>query len=256
MAYPPTIRAEVKVTTGRILQVGRRELAALGSSDPVSCGLLAALFWPGDRLLGGRWIIVDTTEAFGRRAGRGVSTRCSALVQAARGQPWLDDLRASIDHWWPPMLQAFVDDALRSRANLVEHLRRHHEEGTLRDQMPGHPILEMDHRRAMDQIFTTLDESAAGRILQDLFAYLLGLLGYRSITSNSVGVPDFVAADLDSAAVQVPTVTVIVTRDEAGRLIRACELGGAPDLAAKITGAIAGQDSNPRPACVITPRKS
>jgi hypothetical protein len=247
MAYPPTIRAEVKVTTGRILQVGRRELSALGSSDPVSCGLLAALFWPGEPPYGGRWIVVDTAQAFGRRGGRAMSAPCSSLVQAARGQPWLDDLRQNIDRWWPPMLQAFLEDALGPRAALVERLRRCHDEGTLGDQMPGHSILEIDHRRALDQIFGTLGESGAGRVLQDLFAYLLGLLGYRTITSNAVGVPDFVANDLDGSALQEPSITVVMTRDEASRLVRACEAGGAPDLATKIAEAIESADASPRP---------
>jgi hypothetical protein len=237
MGFPATIKAEVKVTTGAVIQVARRELDALRSSDPSSCGILAALYWPGDRKIGGCWIVVDAATAFGRQSGPTVSVRLVALARAARQQPWLDDLRAHVDARWPSMLQAFLEDALASHGQLIDRLRQCHEEGSLREQLPTHDVLEHDHKKALEKLFDALGEAEAGRVLQDLFAYLLGLAGYRSITSNPVGVPDFVATELEAQVSEDRRVSIVVTREEAGRIAACCQRAGEAVLAAKVLSA-------------------
>ncbi len=239
MGFPATIKAEVKVTTGAVIQVSRRELDALRSSDPSSCGILAALYWPGDRAMGGRWIVVDAAAAFGRQSGPTVSVRLATLTRAVRQQPWLDDLRVHVGASWPQMLHSFLEDALASHGQLTERLRHCHEQDTMREQLPTFQVLEHDHKQALDKVFGELGEAEAGRVLQDLFAYLLCLAGYRSITSNPVGVPDFVATGLEGEASEDRLVSILVTREEAERIVACCQKAGEIELATKVLSAAA-----------------
>jgi hypothetical protein len=64
-----------------------------------------------------------------------------------------------------------------------------------------------------------------------------------------------VATDLGGSALQEPSIAVVITRDEASRLLRICEAAGAPDLAAKITDAMEAADASPRPHIENASRK-
>lgn len=243
MSLPATIRAEVKVTTSDTVQLGRRELDALGSSDPSSVGILATLFWPGKHGTGGRWVVVDGVESFKKVSAASISVGLQALARAERQQSALADLRAHVDTVWPRLLGAFLDDALASHEQLTARLRQCHESGSLRDQLPAHEVLDHDHRNALNAIFENLGEAEAGRVLQDLFAYLLGLAGYRSITVNAIGVPDLVATDLEPSGAQERSVTVVVTLPEALRVARWCKETGDEELAGKVVAAVKKSES-------------
>jgi hypothetical protein len=230
MPLPSLIKAEVKLTTGSGVSLSARELEALAVGDPSAAGLVAAIFWGQDREVDGRWVIVDAGWFRGRR-GETVSATRPALAGAARSQPWLDAVRAHVDARWPAFLDGFKDEALEGHAALVEALARTHREATVAERLPAHPILAAEHRATVGELLARHGESDAGRIVQDLLAYLLADAGYRKVTNNPVGVPDFVLAELAGPAAAARTVHLALTEDEAERLLGLCRASGELELA-------------------------
>lgn len=239
MALPPTLRAEVKLTTGTGVSVSSRELEALAPTVPGELGVLAVLFWCDDREVAERWTIADAA-LFPDRSAETVSFTREAFVSIARSHRHLRALREHVDQNWPGFLQAFEDAALEGHDALSEALARAHREGTLRDRFPPHRVLDFEHRGSLERLIETQGESNAGRIFQDLLAYLVALAGYGSVTNNPVGVPDFVVsglADRSSActAASAPAgekpVVIELTPGELDRLVLHCRAAGDDDLA-------------------------
>ena len=234
MALPTILKSEVKLTTGSGVQVSARELEALRVDDATSAGILAVLFWCGDREVDGSWLIVDAAEIH-EREGESVSATRSALLRTSRAQPWLDGLRRHVDRYWPPFLDAFKEEALRDHGSLVEELARCHREGLIEARLPEHQILAAEHRATLAELIASHGEADAGRILQDLLAYLLALAGYRKVTNNPVGVPDFVLSDLAGDVRSGSKVVFELTLEEADRLLRLCRSAGDDQLAQAVT---------------------
>jgi hypothetical protein len=232
---PSAIRAEVKLTTGAGVALAARELDALAVPDAGAVGLVAALFVGGERDRDGRWILVDAAEYRGRRDG--VSAARSALGATARGQRWLDPLRRHVDELWPAFLQAFSDVAEEGHAALVAELERLHGAGRLRDALPRERVLGVEHAAATRRLVSFHGESNAGRIAQDLLAYVLAAAGYRKVTLNPVGVPDFVLEDL-AGSEHSDRVTLSLSSADAERLAALCRAGGDERLARAVEAAL------------------
>ena len=196
MALFETIRIEVKTTTGEVVSIPARERAALAVSAGNELGILAALFWCGDRNVDGRWLIADAKEIFRRNSSQSTSVSKTRMELADRGQPWLNDLKAHIAELWPSFLQAFLDDAMRGHEALRDVLEHNHENGTVSARLPTERVLDTDHRDAIKSLIEHHGESLAGHIFQDLFAYLVGHAGYATVTLNPVGVPDVTVSGL------------------------------------------------------------
>jgi hypothetical protein len=226
---PSFIKAEVKLTTGGGISVTSRELKSLAVDDESSLGILAALFVGGDLDADGRWVIVDA-GAYRDRTGDTLGAVRSTLVSTARGQPWLDGLRRHIDDLWPGFLDAFKDAADRGHARLLDELKSCHQEGTLRDRLPRHRILGAEHRATVTRLVERHGESDAGRLAQDLLAYLLALAGYGKVTINAVGVPDILLEDPASGA-GTDFVTLTLASGDVARLARLCRESGDEKLA-------------------------
>ncbi len=235
MSLPSTIKAEVKLTTASAVQVSARELDALKVADPTAAGLLAVLFWCGDRELDGSWVIVDASRIRDRQAESFSATK-AALLLASRARDGLGELRRHVDGNWPAFLDAFKDEALQDHTTLIEALAHCHRKGLVAERLPKHTILAAEHRATVKQIIEMQGESDAGRIMQDLLAYLIAFAGYREVTNNAVGVPDFVlsdpisSADVTGSASHERTVVVELTHGEAERLLDLCRSAGDDEL--------------------------
>jgi hypothetical protein len=252
MNLPSTLKAEVKLTTGTGVSVSSRELDALAPVGPDELGVLAVLFWCEEREVAGRWILADAALLPGRSAETVSFTRGS-LVAAAKAQRHLDVLRRHVDENWPAFLHAFEEAASEGHEALNDALARAHRDGTLRERFPADRILDFEHRAAVGRLIERHGESNAGRLLQDLLAYLVALAGYRSVTNNPVGVPDFVVSGLHDSASVLPgvpaggalpaaeqDVVIQLTRDEIDRVVAHCRTAGDNELArvvARQTGA-------------------
>lgn len=226
---PVKIKAEVKLTTGGGVSLASRELDALAVTESGEVGLLAVLFVGGDRDLDGRWTIVDAAELH-RPNGDSVSAARSAMRSMARTQPWLDDLRRHVDEAWPPFLHAFADVAANGHSALVARLDDLHRAGRLGQHLPRHQVLAVEHRKAVHDLVARHGESDAGRLAQDLLAYMLALAGYAKVTLNAVGVPDLV---LEGRAMQEAgdAVALSIARSDAERLVDLCRAAGDERLA-------------------------
>ena len=196
MSFPAAIRIEVKTTTSEAVPLPLRELAALDTNDANEIGILAALFWCGDRNVDGRWLIADAKATFRQRAVQTIFVPKTRMERAHRGQTWLDDLKTHIADIWPPFLQAFFDDAMRGHEALCGVLKHSHENGSVAARLPTERVLDTDHRDAIQSLIDHHGESPAGHIFQDLFAYLVGHAGYATVTLNPVGVPDVTISGL------------------------------------------------------------
>jgi hypothetical protein len=240
MTLPRTIKAEVKLTTGSGVQVAGRELDALEVTDAATAGILAVLFWCGDRELDGNWVIVDASRIRDREAESLCVTK-TALLLASRNRDHLGGLRRHVEANWPAFLDAYKDEALRDHATLVDALESCHRKRLVADRLPRHGILSAEHRATVEQIVDAHGESGAGRIMQDLLAYLLAFAGYRQVTNNAVGVPDFVLSDFrDESAVgggAAPDGRFVLelTHEEARRLLDLCKSAQEDELASRLS---------------------
>ena len=225
---PHIIHAEVKFTTSRSISVPDRELAPLNSNDPNITGLLAALFWSSGKKGDGRWLVVDASDPLVLRRS---SLTSDYLRRTAASQPGLASLRQRIDDLWPPFLVAYLDTAKKGHLALSRELKSRHDKGQLQETLPTHEVLAIDHEAAMLEIVEHCGQSGAGRILQRLFAYLLGLAGYRSVIVNTIGVPDVVASDPTQ---EDERAAFRLTVEESRRLVRHCRFAGDTELASRL----------------------
>jgi hypothetical protein len=227
-ALPLTVKCEAKVTTGKGVQVAARELEAL-AGDERTAGVLACLFWCGDRRLDGHWLLVDAARLRAPYGGT-LSMTKDALADAAGASASLEALRRHVDDRWTGFLDAFRDEALAGHAALVAALARGHADGTTAARLPVHRVLEVEHRATIAALLEAHGESGVGRLLQDLLAYVVAFAGYRQVTNNPVGVPDFVVSDLDAAA-GGGRVVVELSAVEAERILSLCRSAGDEQLA-------------------------
>jgi hypothetical protein len=243
MALPATLKCEAKLTTGTGVQVARRELQALASNEPGTVGVLAVLFLCGDREVDGRWLLVDASQL---RAPHGdtLSMTRTRVVAAARGSASLGALRRHVDERWAPFLQAFREEALGGHGPLVAELARCHAERRIEKRLPPHRVLDVEHRSALEQLVARHGESGAGRVLQDLLAYLLAFAGYDQVTNNPVGVPDFVLSGVERRGED--RVAVELSRAEVDRLLALCNTAGEHGLATSLALQSAHARSVPR----------
>lgn len=226
---PAALSVECKFTTGTTIVIPRRERDALVAIDGGRTGIVAALFWCGQRDYDGRWLIVDAAETL--RAGRGATTTLSLadLGRIEKSQAWLDPIRLHVRNWWNPFLMAYRDEALSGHEGLLSELRTLHEDNALRARVTKEHFLDLEHRRAMQEILSTHGPSVAGHIFQDLFAYLLALAGYMTVRLNPIGVPDIELSDLRSKATRKRTVRL--TGAELANVYELCRAAGAQSLA-------------------------
>jgi hypothetical protein len=236
MSFPATIRIEVKTTTSEAVPLPLRELAALDTKDSNEVGILAALFWCGDRDVDGRWLIADAAATFRQRTAQTISVPKTRMERAHRGQSWLDGLKQHITDVWPPFLQAFFEDAMRGHEALCEVLKHAHENGTVAARLPTERVLDTDHRDAIQSLIDHHGESPAGHIFQDLFAYLVGHAGYSTVTLNPVGVPDVTVSGLVGQESVVPADVDLGSFSErqARTLLKYCEQSGDEELADRV----------------------
>ena len=236
MSFPETIRIEVKTTTSEAVPLPLRELTALDTKDDNEVGILAALFWCGDRNVDGLWLIADAEATFRQRAAQTISVPKTRMERANRGQSWLDDLKTHIADVWPPFLQAFFEDAMRGHEALCEVLKHSHENGTVAARLPTERVLDTDHRDAIQSLIDHHGESPAGHIFQDLFAYLVGHAGYATVTLNPVGVPDVTISGLRGVGIDDAREVDLgrFSLKEARQLLQYCEDSEDEAIAARI----------------------
>ena len=242
MTLPETIRIEVKSTTGEAVPLPARELAALAVGSDNELGILAVLFWCGDRNVDGRWLIADAADSFRRSSSEITSVSKKHMERADRSQPWLDPIREHVASLWPPFLQAFFEDAMRGHEPLCEALKYAHEHGAVSARLPTERVLDIDHRDAIQALIDHHGESLAGHIFQDLFAYLVGHAGYATVTLNPVGVPDATVSGLRGVVASEASEIDLgrFSLAEARQLLRHCEVRGDEKLAARIRALLPG----------------
>jgi hypothetical protein len=227
---PGSIRAEVKFTTGTDIAIPVRELDALPAGKGCAA-VVAVLLWCGDREIDGDWLVVDSKASFGRGSGGSRSAGKEELKLAELSQPDLDGIRDHVSKNWKRFLGAHVDLALQGHDPTRSELERLHRDGALMGRLPAHKVLQSEHREHVRRIVESLGESVAGLVFQDLFAYLLGMAGYREVKINAVGVPDVELSGLVgfSAEHAYP-----FEPEEIEELIEACRRAGNNALADKV----------------------
>jgi len=186
MGFPELIRIEVKTTTSEQVPLPARELEALATKGNAEAGILAALFWCGDRNVDGRWLIADAEQTFRKSGANAISVSKANMVRAHRSQPWLADLKEHITNNWPGFLHAFFNDAMSGHEVLCVVLADCHAAGNIAERLPKERILDTDHRDAVRSIIEQHGESVAGHVFQDLFAYLVGYAGYADVIRDGV----------------------------------------------------------------------
>ncbi|UQA61390.1 hypothetical protein [Polyangium aurulentum] len=240
---PETVRVEVKTTTADFVVVSARELEALRTTNHRAPGVLAVLFWCGDRRIDGRWMVVDAGEMFGKTSVQTRRVTKDAMARVIEHQPWLKGIKVHLDQHWRRFLRAFQEEALISREALHAELVRCHAEETVEERLPSDTVLEAEHREAVATVIARHGEAAAGRIFQDLFAYLLAHAGYRKVTVNPVGVPDVVVSDLQRPEESRRMVQVgLLEVAEVRRLAQYCRKAGDLELAERLTAYIGGNE--------------
>lgn len=233
--FPKALRIEVKFTTGMSISVPKREREALLSKDPDVVGVIAALFCFGKRDYDSRWFIVDAAESFRTAAGDGGRLAVQDLQRIERGQAWLAAIHDHMDRAWPRFLRAFLDDALAGHEALCGELEILRRTNGLEKRISAEPVLELEHRSAVRRIVDHHGATGAGRIFQDLLAYLLALAGYRKVQLNAVGVPDIEVSDfLGDQSTELVTFTL--TRQQAERLGTLAKAAGDDDLVSVFAG--------------------
>jgi hypothetical protein len=228
---PASVKAEVKLTTLGGVSVAARELAALDVPEGRGLGLLAVFFAGGDD--DGRWLLVDAA-AWRGRAGASVSAARSVLAALARGQPRLGALRRHVDEAWPRFLVAFADAVEAGHAALVTALEEAHARGDVEAFLPRDPVLAYERRAAVRALLERHGEADAGRLAQDLLAYVLAQAGWRKVTLNPVGVPDFVLEEPAHGEPQPGDVTLTLPREEAERVVALFRAAGEQALAREL----------------------
>ena len=226
---PSLVKAEAKLTTGQNVFVDAREREALEVPEG-GIGILAVLFVGGDRDTDGRWCIVDAL-AYQDRRGALAMARLK-LLATARTQPGMYELRRHVDELWPRFFHAFLDIANLGHTALVKELQRCHLDSSIAERLPAYRVLETEHRTTLRRFVEQNGESNAGRLAQDMLAYMLAMAGYQKVTLNPVGVPDFVLEDLREPAERVvsPLVNITLRRTDAARLLELARDAGAEDL--------------------------
>ena len=228
---PPRIKAEVKFTTSSGVSVPERERKAVHPDVEGTVGVIAVMSLFGNRDLDGRWILVDAEKTFGRRKAKTVSFRIGELARIAEQQRQLHPLRDALSAHWPAFLHAYIEGAAASRAKLQNDLKRRHDSGTLGERVGTDRILDLDHLDNIRRVVDAQGEGVAGGIFQDLFAYLLGLIGYATVVSNTIGVPDVAASGLCGGE---PVNRQSFSHVEIERMAELCEKAGEVALAARL----------------------
>jgi hypothetical protein len=228
---PKALKVESKFTTGTAIAIPARELQALTTKDPDVFGVVATLFWSGQRDTDGIWFLIDAAESFTTTKIEQVSLSARDIQRIAKSQSWLEPVRAHIHKWWRPFLLAYLDEALQGHAVLLAELRELHAGRRLAERMSKEKFLAVEHRSAIEAIIESHGPSVAGHIFQDLLAYLLGLAGYQTVRINPIGVPDIEVTDLDTSRAR-RGVSVLLTRQQLNTMLAICQSSGELELAA------------------------
>ncbi len=233
-ALPASLRVEVKFTTGAGISVPVRELLGVESSHKGSAPLIAVLHMCGDREVDGRWIVVDVRDTGRSSNANSTSFSMRELRRLERQQKELDVLRTQFVTDWPRLLFALMEEALCGHDALMAVFERCRQRGGLRERLREEPVLDSEHAENLRRLLEKHGEQSMGRIMQDLFAFLLILAGYQGVTINPVGVPDVEA--------QLPfgDEHVVFTPDELRRLADYCERAGDRNLSERIRAHLNG----------------
>lgn len=233
--FPKALRIEAKFTMGMSISVPSREREALLGKDPNVVGAIAALFCCGKRDYDNRWFIVDAAESFRAAPGDGGCLAVQDLQRIEKSQTWLAGVHHHVEQAWPRFLRAFLDEALAGHEALCSELERLRRTNGLEKRLSAEPVLELEHRSAIRRVVDHHGAAGAGRVFQDLLAYLLVLAGYRKVQLNAVGVPDIEVSDfLGDQTTQLVTFTL--TRQQAERLGTLAKAAGDDDLVSLLTG--------------------
>jgi len=230
-SFPPQLKAEVKFSTGSIVSVPEREWQALQPEAETVVGAIAVLCLSGNRDLDGEWILLDPARAFPSRKAGPITLQVSEFARIAERQKHLYSLRQALSAAWRPYLHAYLTLAIASRANLQDELSVRQRTGTLGELVCTDAVLDCDHLSHLREIVDAHGEGVAGGVFQDLFAYLLGYIGYASVVSNPIGVPDIMASGLIGGA---PANLAEFTRGEIERIVKLCDKAGELDLARRL----------------------
>lgn len=92
-------------------------------------------------------------------------------------------------------------------------------------------MLDLDHLENVRRVVEAHGESVTGGIFQDLFAYLLGFIGYTTVVSNAIGVPDVAASGLRGNGSDNQQ---SFSRGEIERIADLCEKAGEGALADRL----------------------
>ena len=234
---PAVLRAEVKFTTGKTVSIPPRELNALLPHKEGEIGVVAALFWCGDRTFDGRWIMVDAKETFGEKQAT-VSIDVSTAARIAKRQTKLAPLREYVDTHWPRFLRAFLPQSMESHEMLKSELEIVHAGNGLTGRLSGDDPLDVEHREHIAGILAKHGNGLSGHIFQDLLAYLFGMAGYRSVQINPIGVPDIEVKYPDHGAANRQNANFLVqlSSKQRMRLVALCRAAGEEDLVALLRG--------------------
>lgn len=253
MGLPATLKIEAKFTTAASVPLTARELEALRGAEGGTKGIVAVLFSCGNESVDGRWVCVDAKDNFDAKSGNSVNATAKDFCRLEKNQPWLNDLRQHLDNRWRPFLQAFLDQALTGHKALVAELESARRAGVLADRVSSGHVLDTDHQRAINAIVKKLGASGAGRVFQDLLAYLVALAGYETLRINPVGVPDIELTGLSgrngslaspvgeapkkrrAAATRLKErITIRLTKEQVQRITECCRQAGERELAEQI----------------------
>lgn len=230
---PRILRAEVKLTTSAGVVFDKRERESLVPRNASTLGIVAVLFRCADHQVDGRWLIADPNDYWGEITEAGLHISKEDLLRAERGQPSLRGMREHVGTNWKAFLQAFREPALAGLDPLKKELSRLHIDGAILLRLPTYQVLDLDHRETVSAIISAHGESVAGQIFQALFSYLLASAGYRSVTINTVGVPDVELGEPDGE--RVGYILGPFSQEEVSRLHSYCEAARDQMLAKRIT---------------------
>jgi hypothetical protein len=236
---PRILRAEVKLTTSMGVALDKRERESLVPRNTSTLGIVAVLFRCADRQVDGRWLIADPNDYWGEITEAGLHISKEDLLRAECGQPSLREIREYVRTNWKAFLQAFREPALAGLEPLKKELSRLHIDGALRSRLPTYQVLDLDHRKTVSAIISAHGESVAGQIFQALFSYLLASAGYRSVTINTVGVPDVELGEPNGE--RVGYILGPFSQDEVSRLHSYCEAASDQRMAKQIAAVLEGK---------------
>ncbi len=185
MTWPALVRAEVKFSTASSVALSERELAPLEPPDVT--GIVAVLLANPD-IARGEWFLVRQQDIKRRDVER-ASITADKLRSYAQQPDSLVPMRRHVDVHWRRFLSAFLSDLQKGQDHLKALLERNHKASRIATLLPTDDVLDLEHRENLAVL--SEDPKKMGKAVQLLLAYVIAHAGYRSVSVNPTGVPDF-----------------------------------------------------------------